>query len=244
MIHSFILFQSNCVITRVVVIDPFSFSSHFITAKMQESLRFLAIGDSLTAGFCSYGLVHHPYATHLSTLFSSVKIPIIVNEQGVSGERVVPTMVRRLETLLSKPDHPPYDWVIILGGTNDLGCAKSAEQIFNEGLKLMYEMVLRHTNGKSKLAVMTVIENGYYSPKEARDKRRQNLNEMIRNYVQNEKDQNRICLVDLDKGIQYHSIKDKDQRQRIWDDMIHLKPDGYDQMAKIIFQTIYTKIHE
>jgi lysophospholipase L1-like esterase len=211
---------------------------------MQSVLRFLAIGDSLTAGYCEFGLSYHPYATHLTNLFSSAKIPIIVDQHGLSGERVVPSMVKRLETLLFKPNSPHYDWIIILGGTNDLGSNVSAEKIFNQGLKLMYDMVLQRTDQKTKLAVMTVIENGYYSPQHIHDQQRQILNEMIRHFAQNCKDQNRICLIDLDKGIPYHNIIDINQRQLIWDDLIHFKAAGYDQMATIIFQEIYKKINE
>jgi lysophospholipase L1-like esterase len=206
---------------------------------MQSPLRFLAMGDSLTAGYYQSGLNHHPYSINLIKLFSSSNIPLIVDQQGISGERVVISMARRLENLLVKSN---YDWVIILGGTNDLGYGVSAQHIFNEGLKLMYDMVLNNKNKKTKLAVMTVIENGYCTPEDIHDQPRQNLNKMIKNYVENYEDQNRICLIDLDKYIPYHSIKDINQRNIIWDDLIHLTPDGYDQMAYFIFQEIYKKI--
>ncbi|CAF3964048.1 unnamed protein product [Rotaria sordida] len=42
----------------------------------------------------------------------------------------------------------------------------------------------------------------------AYDKQRKNLNDMIRNYVKNYHDQNRICLIDIDKHINYHSMND------------------------------------
>ncbi|CAF1079229.1 unnamed protein product [Rotaria sordida] len=208
---------------------------------MQSPLRFLAFGDSSTAGFCNYGLSNHPYAINL---FSSVNIPIIIDQKGIPGECVVPSMVKRLETLLFDEYSPHYDWIIILDGTNDLGYRKSAEKIFNEGLKLMYDMILERKNQNTKLSVMTVIENGYYTPEHIHDKQRQILNEMIRNYVKNYQDQNRICLIDLDKYISYHSMKDINQRKAIWDDLIHLTAAGYDLMTNIIFQDIYNKINQ
>jgi len=164
-----------------------------------------------------------------------------MNQQGVSGECVVPTMVQRLETLLFKTKHLHYHWIIILGGTNDLGYGTSAERIFNEGLKPMYDMVMNYRERKTKLIVMTVIENGYFAPEDDQDQNRQQLNEMIRHYVISSKDQERIYLIDLDKDIPYHNINDLNQREIIWDDRIHLKPDGYDRMALFIFQTIKTK---
>jgi lysophospholipase L1-like esterase len=208
---------------------------------MQSPLRFLAFGDSLTAGYANSGFINHPYSINLTNLFSSSNIPVIIDQQGISGDRVVPSMVKRLENLLKKST---YDWIIILGGTNDLGWGKSADQIFNEGLKLMYDMVLQRTNNKTKLVAMTVIERGFYSPQDVHDQQRQNLNKMISNYVENFPDQTRICLVDLDKLIPFHSIQDINQRNSIWDDMIHLTPAGYDQMAYFIFQEIYKKLNK
>jgi lysophospholipase L1-like esterase len=184
-------------------------------------------------------LIHHPYSINLAQLFASSNIPVIIDQKGVSGELVVPSMVERLKNLLKKST---YDWVIILGGTNDLGCEKSADQVFNEGLKLMYDMVLQHTNNKTKLVAMTLLERGFASPDHVHDAERQKLNKMISNYVENFPDQTRICLVDLDKLIPFHSLNDISHRNSIWGDMLHLTPDGYDQMADFIFQEIYKKL--
>ncbi len=81
----------------------------------------------------------------------------------------------------------------------------------------------------------------FFSPTDDRDKNRQMLNEMIRNYVLDYKDQDRIYLVDLDKGISCHSINDTNERQMIQDDMLHLKPARYNRMASLIFETIKNK---
>ena len=63
-----------------------------------------------------------------------------------------------------------------------------AEKIFEEGLKPMYEMCLNYSQGKTKLAVMTVIEIMFNAPTSDDDKNRQALNTMIRNYVATAKD--------------------------------------------------------
>jgi hypothetical protein len=55
----------------------------------------------------------------------------------------------------------------------------------------------------------------FFSPTDDRNKNRQMLNEMIRNYVLDYKDQDRVYLVDLDKGIPQHSINDTNERQMI-----------------------------
>ncbi|CAF4875425.1 unnamed protein product, partial [Rotaria sp. Silwood1] len=68
---------------------------------------------------------------------------------------------------------PRYDWVLVLGGTNDLGCRTSAETIFNEGLKVIYDMVLQRVNGTTNLVAMTLLETGYYPPGDIHDRERQ-----------------------------------------------------------------------
>ncbi|CAF1005572.1 unnamed protein product [Rotaria sordida] len=208
--------------------------------QQQQPLHILAFGDSLTEGYYRYGLAFHPYATHLTNLFDSANIPVKIHQQGVSGERVVPSMVKRLHRLLE--NNVSYDWIIILGGTNDLGSSSSAEDIFKKGLEPMYEMCLNRAQSKAKLVAMTVIENAHDSPTHARDKNRQELNRMIRDYVANANDQNRVYLVDLDKGIPYHSVDDNKEREQIWDDTIHLTAAGYDRMATLIFDAIKDRI--
>lgn len=205
----------------------------------QQPIRILAIGDSLTEGYYHYGYHFHPYAKSLGDLLDSVNISVEIIQQGVSGERVVPQMVNRLNNRLKRDK--PYDWVIILGGTNDLGHGISAEEIFKEGLQPMYEACLNRTGRKIKLAAMTVIQNAFNAPTSEADQNRQLLNTMIRNYVTQSKDQDRICLVDLDQGIPYHSLRDEEKKQ-LWDDGLHLKPAGYDLMGKLIFDVIRSKL--
>ena len=204
------------------------FLSFFHNSQSTVGMRVLAFGDSLTEGYYSWGLNYHPYSLRLSKLLDSLGVAATIDQKGISGERVVPSMVRRLEGLLSTS----YDWVIILGGTNDLASGRPAEQIFNQGLKLLYDMVLQRTN--AQLVMITVIENGFYPPEHPRDRPRQDLNEMIRNYANNP----RVHLVDLAKEIRFHHLDDQQQRDLIWDDGVHFKPAGYDLMADAIIRTI------
>ncbi|CAF4350183.1 unnamed protein product, partial [Adineta steineri] len=144
--------------------------------------------------------------------------------RGVSGERVVPTMVDRLHS-----------------GTNDLADSVLAENIFKNGLEPMYAMCLNQPQMKTKLVVMTVIENAYDSPSHHDDKERQILNDMIRNYVTNTDKPDRVFLVDLDKSIPFHSMNN-DERLQIWDDCVHLTSAGYDRMATLVFNVIKNKL--
>ena len=130
-------------------------------ADRRQPLRLLAFGDSLTAGYYYFGSAYHPYAKHLSKLFESVRVPVVIDEKGVSGERAVPVMVQRLVALLGSNDSF-YDWILILGGTNDLGSRLSVADIFEQGLKSMYEMVLHRTSTNTKLVVMTILQINFY----------------------------------------------------------------------------------
>ena len=206
----------------------------------QQSLHILALGDSLTAGFHQGGRAFYPYATPLSRLFESAKIPVKIDKKGWSGERVLPTMLNRLHTLLAKDTS--YDWIIILAGTNDIVDNVPAEKIFKEGLQPMYELCLNHRGGKTKLAILTVIEIWIYKPGSASENNRQLLNTMIRDYVTNSNQQDRICLVDLGRYIPYHCITNNEERKAIWDDGVHLTPAGYDRMASLVFDVIKTKL--
>ena len=206
-------------------------------ADGRQPLRLLALGDSLTAGYYYFGSAYHPYAKHLSKLFESVRVPVVINQKGVSGERAVPVMVQRLVTLLGSNDSF-YDWILILAGTNDLGSRLSAADIFEQGLKSMYEMVLHRTSANTKLVVMTILRINFYPQGHKIDKKREALNEMIRDYAMNHGVSGRVFLVDLDKVIQYHSMKDTGERDVIWDDGVHLTPAGYDQMAAEIFKVM------
>jgi lysophospholipase L1-like esterase len=238
--------RNPIVILTFLVLASFLLSTVFIfnifhfrpkSELPQQPLRILALGDSLTAGF--YGGAYYPYAIPLAALFKSAKISAKIDQLGVCGEHVVPTMVNRLRSILET--NTSYDWIIILGGTNDLGSEVLAEKIFKEGLEPMYEMCLNHAKAKIKLAAMTVIEISSHPPTGNKDKNRQALNTMIRNYVAKTNKRHRICLVDLDKGIPYHRVINDEERKRIWDDGIHLKPAGYDRMAKLVFDAIKSK---
>lgn len=208
-------------------------------AETQQPLRILAIGDSLTAGYYNYGQNYHPYAIHLKKLFESANIPVNIEQKGISGERVLRTMIHRLQDFLNTDK--VYDWIIILGGTNDIGDRRPGDKIFKEGLEQMYGLCLNHSP-KTKIVIMTVIEISFYQPTDSNDKNRQQLNSMIRDYAAKTDDQQRVCLVDLDKGIPYHSVTNNEERNKIWDDGVHLTPAGYNHMATMIFNAIKSKL--
>jgi lysophospholipase L1-like esterase len=56
--------------------------------KPQSHLRILCFGDSLTAGYASYGTVYHPYAREVQRRLAAVlpKPKPVVEDDGVPGE--------------------------------------------------------------------------------------------------------------------------------------------------------------
>ena len=208
--------------------------------KHQRTLHILTIGDSLTAGHHQGGRAFHPYSIHLTRLFESAGISVKIDQRGCCGERVLPTMINRLRTILEKDSS--YDWIIILAGINDLIFQGSAEKVFKEGLRPMYEMSLNHRGGKTKLAILSLMEFWSYKPGTESDRGRVLLNTMIRDYVTHSNQQDRICFVDLDRYIPFHCVTNEAERKAIWDDGLHLTPAGYDRMATLIFDAMKTKL--
>lgn len=100
--------------------------------RLPKSLRILCFGDSLTAGYTKYGTAYYPYADHLrfhlEHMLSSSNINVDVD--GFSGDQVSAWYLQRMQRQCSQNSADPYDWIIIMGGTNDLGWGQQPETIY------------------------------------------------------------------------------------------------------------------
>lgn len=108
--------------------------------KPPETLRILCFGDSLTAGYTHYGLEHYPYSDYLEKTLQKFypSTEIIIDNAGLSADRVKAGLfLRRMEGKCAKAAANPYDWVIVLAGTNDLGWGEPAEEIY-EALSMLF----------------------------------------------------------------------------------------------------------
>lgn len=120
-----------------------------LTTKPKRSLRILCYGDSLTSGYSKYGSVSHPYSQTLSTVLSRAfpSLNIEAHVDGKPGDVVCSTrshsqFLNRIEPkFLTKGGGTPYDWTIILGGTNDLAYGYSPADIY-DSLKLAWAIPL------------------------------------------------------------------------------------------------------
>jgi len=208
-----------------------------------DDLRILAFGDSLTEGYTDFGTTFHPYGP---ALYSTLKklMPnfagIRVHVEGQSGDCVLPSLggdfSERLQAATAKESS--YDLIIILGGTNDLAYKfgadlEGAQQIFEEGLKVLYEFVLAKT--EANLLVMTVPERAMDTRNSGMGRRakanREYLNSLIKDWVQQQSE--RVFMMDLAPMVPFPRDKGEDYEEpfneSIWSpDGLHMSAAGYD----------------
>ncbi|KAL9065545.1 MAG: hypothetical protein Q9161_008149 [Pseudevernia consocians] len=190
---------------------------------LPKSLRILCFGDSLTAGYTRYGWEFHPYADHLRAgLQLSLSTPDIeVDVAGLSGDQVQGSYLRRIKAKCADTE-TPYDWIIVMGGTNDLAWGRPPDTIY-EGLKKVWKVAL--DTGANVLALNVLEAEG---SEDAENSERNSLNNKIDNHQED-----RYYSFDLYSAIRYTGI-DKDLRKKLWDDGLHLTSEGYKVMGDVI----------
>jgi len=187
------------------------------------------MGDSLTAGYQSStyeGWAEPtPYTTFLEERLLTVYkgrqkgLNFQIHNKGVSGELTGEMLVRFNTGVLSlKPN-----FVIILGGTNDIGWGLSPNEVFNN-LTQMYEAASKSEIETIACSVPSILGYDSLIPP------RLTLNEMIRSYcIQNE-----MAFADI-----FRATADP-KTNRLLDeysnDGLHLNTYGYQKMADTIFE--------
>ncbi|KAL8694915.1 MAG: hypothetical protein Q9218_000486 [Villophora microphyllina] len=190
-----------------------------------KSLRVLCFGDSLTAGYSGYGYFHYPYAKQIRERLKEAlpTTEVTVDVSGLSGDRVIDGLfLRRMKGLCDKTKDSPYDWIIVLGGTNDLGWCEASEKVY-QGLEKVWTIALE--TGANVLA-LSVLEAEYASGDIV--KRRNDLNNLIANHSED-----RWHYMDLCAAVPFFTMNET-MRDRIWDDGLHLTMDGYEMMGEAI----------
>jgi len=189
----------------------------------------LAFGDSLTEGFYNWGMKFHPYSNKLKDLLDMEGF-YGIDQFGISGE-TTRSMVSRLKELFDSSQYK-YSFVIILGGTNDLGEKKPDKIVAN--LKSLYTQCIDH--GALPIAV-TIPEMSQELQLKWLTPCRNTVNEQLKAFCT----EKNIPVVDLATKIPYASLSDSD-RKKYWDDGIHFTPAGYDKFATIIHEVLKTKL--
>ena len=112
---------------------------------MVRKVDFVAMGDSLTVGFIPTRLASQPYSDFLKEYADNFlkglgrkdAIPIKIINRGVNGDLTSNMLLRfRQDVVDLKPDY-----VIILGGANDIGWGFPVEEIFSN-LQRMFETAI------------------------------------------------------------------------------------------------------
>lgn len=217
------------------------------SAKQRNVTRILCFGDSLTFGMTNRS--PHPYTIKLQEFFNfrdgsqrkshSNSRQVDLYNAGRSGEKVRYEMLPRLENLLQATK---YNWVIILGGTNDLFGMKSIWTNNNIGkeddeLSIFNAIVQLHRVAHMAGAKTVAMTIPALQCEVSRKRRisvilevRLKVNEMIRNFVKYS--DGKVLLADLDKNMQLS------RDQMLCGDGIHLTASAYDKMAEIIYNSI------
>ncbi|KAI0402032.1 GDSL-like Lipase/Acylhydrolase [Xylaria palmicola] len=193
-----------------------------LRASAGPPLRILCFGDSLTDGYP----VGNPYAERLGqkiqAAFPGRRVEYHV--EGLPGDLVTSggQYFNRMQMSWAAAPHP-FDWTIVLGGTNDLGWGRPTGQII-QSLERVWDIPL---SKGGKVLALTVIETGGHFP--TVDKKRDELNNDIRSY----KKENFFCF-DLFKEFPYHALSPED-RSKYWaTDRVHLTEAGYDLLGEKI----------
>ena len=199
-------------------------------------VRVLCFGDSLTEGYTfQESGEFHPYSIALRRhLQDHGHGSAEVDTAGVSGERVVPSMPCRLDRILNEAAQP-YDWVIILGGTNDICSGVRAEDILPSLLGLHDSA---KTNGSTRtlaLALPQFLDELTPGNEDGQKREKAKLNEGLKAY--SEGSGGSTLWVDLWNGLPFGSLP-KEERELYWADRAHMTPRGYDRMAGVIFDCL------
>lgn len=204
---------------------------------MGSIIKILCFGDSLTKGYYSDGHKYCPYSkileTYLKDYYKYIDFQII--EEGKDGECVVDEMEKRLEKILKEKK---FDYVILLGGLNDLGDD---------------EMI--HNIGKSFKNIYNLLDNNIYIrkffhitvPFNAFDKfQSEKINKTnLNNYILTKICSNKRFVIDIGNYQKYkfnYLHLDEYFRNIYWDDNLHFTPQGYEMLAKCIFKDFIENI--
>ena len=196
-----------------------------MNAAAPFSLRILCLGASITAGYTDGGLAYHPYAKQLKDtlaqhlLHTRLEIDLAaLNGDRVLGGQYLPRIKAHLARHVGKP---PYDWIIIQGGGNDLRHGEPPEQVY-KGLRRIWQAAL---SSGARVLALTITET--------EDRSRQTrlkydaVNRMILDHREDG-----YATADVCSAIPWS--KEDSEIERIWDDGLHFTPVGYDMLGDAI----------
>src|SRR5688500_12264762 len=197
------------------------------------SISIVCFGDSLTAGYQSptYDVPTVQETAYGSFLQARLGTQATVITSGVCGELTGDMVLRFRRDVLA---HSP-DYVVILGGTNDLGWHVALAEILNH-LVRMYELALGAGIQPVALTVPSIRMEGDPAAEQWLQElvtQRQHLNRLITEYCV----KNRIACCDLFTAT-------ADPRTLLLagsysNDGLHLTTEGYRTMADLLYGQVF-----
>lgn len=200
---------------------------------MPRIVTFVALGDSLTVGFIPSRLATQPYSRTLQELTEAFlqaspgppTVTVRFFNRGVNGDLTSDMLLRFSRDVLAF--QPNY--VIILGGTNDLGWGLPIDDVFSHLIQL-YEQALVHDVEPIACTVPSVLGWDDGIPP------RQTLNRRLQEWCH---EKSLIC-VDLFAATcdpASHRL-----RSDFTSDGLHFNPLGYRKIAETIFEDAVRRI--
>ncbi|HKM50542.1 MAG TPA: GDSL-type esterase/lipase family protein [Candidatus Bathyarchaeia archaeon] len=191
-------------------------------------MKIVALGDSLTVGENEFDISDSGQPTsypeylemiaeeHLRSLKSDVKVDVL--NKGISGDLTLGMLERFSKDVVDEK----ADYVIILGGTNDIGWGFDSAMIVHN-LTTMYDTARKKDIVAVACSVPSILGFDEFIPP------RLHLNRMIRT----ETDKRSMPFVDL-----FTATADP-RNNRLSEgysaDGLHLNTEGYQQISKYIF---------
>ncbi|BEI86572.1 hypothetical protein CcaverHIS002_0608590 [Cutaneotrichosporon cavernicola] len=189
-----------------------------LSAASMTPLRILCFGDSLTSGW-NRGR-DAPYATTLEARVRAAfpDRPVLVEADGIPGNEVVQGFPRRM----MKAATQPWDWILVLGGTNDLAYDASPEKVL-AGLNETWSLA-QSASPTTQVLALTIPEVGEVWD----DTDRKAVNAAIMSHSAP-----RYHTFDFASALPFHSLS-AGQQALWWDDLVHLTPAGYARMGELV----------
>jgi lysophospholipase L1-like esterase len=204
---------------------------------MNSIIKILCFGDSLTKGYYLDGHKYCPYSKILEIYLKDYykHINFQVMEEGKDGECVVDEMEKRLETILKDKN---FDYVILLGGLNDLGNDEIIDNI-GKSFKNIYNLLDNNIYIKNFLHITVPFNT--FDKFQSEKENKTNLN----NYILTKNYSNKRFVIDVGNYQKYkfnYLYLDEYYRKKYWDDNLHFTPQGYELLAKCIFTSFIENI--
>jgi len=200
---------------------------------MPRTITFVALGDSLTVGFIPSRIATQPYSRFLKEITDDFLLQSIrphtfkarfIN-RGVNGDLTSDMLLRFSQDVIAlKPNY-----VIILGGTNDIGWGLPVDETFS-CLKIMYEKAVDNNVEPIGCTVPSLLGWDEGIPP------RLTINHLIQHFC---REKNTLC-VDLFEAMCDSATKRL--RSEYSSDGLHFNALGYRKIAETIFKEAVLRI--